>query len=462
MNCVTMASVSAADAAELADAGAASPATAVEVSRAELLPSVPLRDRLGYWAERLYSSYEAPGGGSRLLPMEGLRGLAVVLVLFVHYHAIFGRYLDSHTWAYKLSEFAAITGHSGVDLFFLLSGYLIYGALLRRETPYLDFIRRRAQRIYPTFLAVFACYLVLAFIFPQAGKVKSSLGGELVYILQNLFLLPGILDIVPIITVAWSLSYEFAFYLSMPLLFKLTGMRGWSRRARVAFISGWALLYILSSFWSPHSRVRLVMFAAGALLAEARGAGWLKIKLNRAAEVASITLVVLGSVFLFLLETRRPWFSALPGLYSGHIRASGILINQGPWRVLTLGLCFFLLAACCFERNGFLARQFSWRPLRCLGNMSYSYYLVHGVTVKACMLALAFLWPGLQYTPAVYGGLFPAIFLATLVSSSILFWAVEKPFSLVAKAKSPCPNLAEPGSGPLTRDLQGRVISFDR
>lgn len=435
MNGLKLARVSAVDAPQFAPAGAVDSATEIELSRGEDLPPCRRTNRLHAMVERLYSSYEVPGAASRLLPMEGLRGLAVVLVLFVHYHAIFGRYLNSESWTYQLSEFAAITGHSGVDLFFLLSGYLIYGALQRRERPYLDFIRRRVQRIYPTFLAVFASYVVIAFLVPQFGKLKPSLSENVVYLLKNVFLLPGIFNIVPLITVAWSLSYEFAFYLSMPILFRLTGMRGWSRRARVAFVSSWALLYILSSFWSPHSRVRLVMFAAGILLQEARGAGWLKNRLNRTAEIASVLLVVLGSVFIFLLETQRSWFSALPGVHSGRIPVSGILINQGPWRVVTLGVCFFLFTACCFEWNGFLAWLFSWRPLRCLGNMSYSYYLVHGVTVKGCALAIAVLWPRLHYAPALYCAFFPAVFLATLGSSSILFWTVEKPLSLVPEAK---------------------------
>jgi len=64
-------------------------------------------------------------------------------------------------------------GHSGVDLFFVLSGYLIYGALIRKKVSYLSFFRRSVERIYPTFLCVFAIYLVLSILFPEENKIPA-------------------------------------------------------------------------------------------------------------------------------------------------------------------------------------------------------------------------------------------------------------------------------------------------
>ena len=57
-------------------------------------------------------------------------------------------------------------GHAGVDLFFVLSGYLIYGSVVTRYQPFLPFIGRRLQRIYPAFAATFAMYVVLSLLFP--------------------------------------------------------------------------------------------------------------------------------------------------------------------------------------------------------------------------------------------------------------------------------------------------------
>jgi peptidoglycan/LPS O-acetylase OafA/YrhL len=90
---------------------------------------------------------------------------------------------------------------------------------------------------------------------------------------------------------------------------------------------------------------------------------------------------------------------------------------------------FSIFVYCCLNATGSLKRVFSWTPVRWLGNMSYSYYLVHGLTLKAFAMLVhrglgasassnAFFWIGL-----------PLGLLMTLVSSTILFLLVEKRFS---------------------------------
>jgi exopolysaccharide production protein ExoZ len=71
----------------------------------------------------------------------------------------------------------------------------------------------------------------------------------------------------------------------------------------------------------------------------------------------------------------------------------------------------------------------TWAPLRWLGNMSYSYYLIHGFVVRIGMVVLARLLPlGMQ--DWVFWVLMPILYVATLVTSSLLFILVEKPISL--------------------------------
>ena len=69
------------------------------------------------------------------------------------------------------------------------------------------YAKRRVQRIYPVFLVVFAIYIMLSFIFPSESKLPEGYVEIVKYILQNLLLLPGVFNIEPLITVAWSLSY---------------------------------------------------------------------------------------------------------------------------------------------------------------------------------------------------------------------------------------------------------------
>src|ERR1041385_7793178 len=138
--------------------------------------SVPLAQRI----------YELAGDAGRLTPMEGLRGLAVLLVFFVHFHALFGGYAENILILRTASHFLGVVGNAGVDLFFVLSGYLIYGALLRNRTSIVKFLWRRVERIYPTFLAVFVLYLGLSALFPDASKLHDYHGmNRLTYIAQR-------------------------------------------------------------------------------------------------------------------------------------------------------------------------------------------------------------------------------------------------------------------------------------
>jgi peptidoglycan/LPS O-acetylase OafA/YrhL len=169
------------------------------------------------WA---YKIFEVNSNTSnRWYPMEGMRGLAVVLVFFVHYHSVIGEYSVKNSFGYLISSYFGAVGHTGVDLFFVLSGYLIYSVLIKKKVNLKDFYKKRIFRIYPTFTAVFVLYLLLSIIFKQENKFSNlSAIDSFIYIAKNFFLLPGIFSIKPIITVAWSLSYEIFFYLTTPIV----------------------------------------------------------------------------------------------------------------------------------------------------------------------------------------------------------------------------------------------------
>ena len=73
--------------------------------------------------------------------------------------------------------------------------------------------------------------------------------------------------------------------------------------------------------------------------------------------------------------------------------------------------------------------MFTWTPLRYLGNMSYSYYLIHGVTLKGISLVLFSILEPVN-APLMFGILLVTSFILTLVTSTFLFMCVEKPMSL--------------------------------
>jgi exopolysaccharide production protein ExoZ len=355
--------------------------------------------------------------------MEGIRGLAILLVFCVHYHTLFSPYLIPNSLSFRVSEISWGLGQSGVDLFFVLSGFLIYGAVIRKPINYLKFMRRRVERIYPTFLAVFALYLVLCFAFPSVSKLPTGGWTASKYILMNLALLPGIFPITPLITVAWSLSYEFFFYFTIPILVFLTFMRRWKRWQRISFF---LVLAALRFTVAPVLPIRMVMFTGGILVYECLHSEWLRSKLSLAGESVSFALLLASLAPIALLAIQQD--SVGPsGDFSGHWMMT--------LRVFVMWFAYSLFVVYSLGRNGFLSSIFSWAPLRWMGNMSYSYYLIHGVTLQGFKLVCQHFWPADGKSTLFFWALLAPAMLATILTSTALFWLVEKRFSL--RAKSP-------------------------
>jgi exopolysaccharide production protein ExoZ len=357
--------------------------------------------------------FELSRGGSldNNAPMEGLRGFAVFLVFLVHYVSLVEPWTPVGSVTWQVGRAMHTIGNSGVDLFFVLSGYLIYGSLMDRPQPFAGFMQRRMQRIYPAFLVMLFLYLVLSFVFPSESKLPATLEEGSVYALQNLLLLPGIFPIEPIITVAWSLSYEMLYYLTVPLAILTLGLRHRDAAWRVCFfVVVTVAIFIYCAFNGGH--VRLVMFIAGILLYEA-------LKSTALATPSSFIAValLLAGLSMMLLPFRGS--------------------EGGAVKVMALFIAFFVLCLACFRQpKAWLPRAFTWTPLRWLGNMSYSYYLVHGLTLKACFLLLSGLLPEAESDVTLFWLLLPVSFVATLPPSAALFLLIERPFSIKPKRYS--------------------------
>jgi len=99
------------------------------------------------------------GPGERILVLDSLRGAAILMVFA--YHAFFWSGLRTDWWLESAISLATRAGWLGVDLFFVLSGFLITGRLLDRRivaarTYYVWFYTRRALRILPLYYAITA------------------------------------------------------------------------------------------------------------------------------------------------------------------------------------------------------------------------------------------------------------------------------------------------------------------
>ncbi len=365
----------------------------------------------------LAQRFELSRGGeaANVRPMEGLRGFAVLLVFLTHYAGMVEPWIAGSTETVRIASGLRHVGHAGVDLFFVLSGYLIYGSLMKRPQPFIGFMRRRVARIYPAFIVVFIAYVLLSFAFPSESRIPADPAEAALYLVQNLLLLPGLFPIDPLITVAWSLSYEMLFYLVTPAFIALLGLRGRSRRWRVVFLLAGAGALALHGALQG-GPIRLMMFVAGMLLHEALAHRLKAASASPPAALAGLLALLagLGAVLL-------------PG--EGHAaQAAQVCILFVAWPLLCL-VCFGAPSA-------WLPRAFSWTPLRWLGNMSYSYYLLHGLVLNAGFLLLSQVLPPAGQGAWVFWGLLPALFALTLGPSAALFLLVERPYSLAPSSKA--------------------------
>lgn len=354
------------------------------------------------------------GPAQNMLPMEGLRGFAVFLVFLVHYSTLIAQWITPNSRLADMSHALHSMGNAGVDLFFVLSGYLIYGSLIKRNKKFDAFIRQRIARIYPAFCVVFVIYLALSFLFPSESKIPAAPYSAALYILQNFLLLPGLFPIEPMITVAWSLSYEMFYYLIIPAMIALVGLRTRTAQWRVAFFVAlaMALCIVCVMHGGP---VRLIMFIAGILLHEA---------------LVTRPLIALRSRYAALV--------LIAGLAATVIPVAGPASE--PLKALILSVAFFALCYVCFSQPcGTLGRAFSWTPLRWLGNMSYSYYLLHGLALKLGFRLLHDALPSVSQESLFFLAMLVPMFILTLVPTVVLFVLVERPFSLAKMNAVPAP-----------------------
>jgi peptidoglycan/LPS O-acetylase OafA/YrhL len=217
-------------------------------------------------------------------------------------------------------------------------------------------------------------------------------------------------DITPIVTVAWSLSYEFFYYLAVPAAIGALALRKWSPGARVAlfvFVAGTGFVY----GWSHTGHIRLLMFVAGVLLYELTTA--LPIRVPSSSGPLALTGALVAMVVVKVGD-----------------------LGDG-WQTLMLFGCFLVLCLDAFNTAGRTARILSTQLLRAYGNMSYSYYLVHGLTLKIAFIILGGLYPAHHATSWLFWALLVPAFLLTLIPSAALFLWIEKPWSLTSRVRTP-------------------------
>ncbi len=154
----------------------------------------------------------------RIKELDGIRGAAILFVLAYHYFSN-GAGINNPIGRQFLKLFSI--GWSGVDLFFVLSGFLIVGILLDAKSSnnyFSSFYIRRALRILPLYYLLLTLFLILPIFISNDGifKLTFPFWSYLLFI-QNLFMIKFDLG-TSWLGVTWSLAIEEQFYLLLPIL----------------------------------------------------------------------------------------------------------------------------------------------------------------------------------------------------------------------------------------------------
>ena len=336
--------------------------------------------------------------------LDGVRGVAIVLVMFRHMSLLAtGRQPDS-PFVDRAVHFVASLGWVGVDLFFVLSGFLITGILLdAKGTPgaFPRFWKRRALRIFPLYYAACAFFF---FVLPHIGYFARDPATATLSHNQAWYWLYGvnILEALkggaatPLNTSHfWSLSVEEQFYIVWPFVVLTVSRRtlwrvvlGMSLAAlacRIALVlyvpGGWGAAYVLSiarmDILGAGAIVALILRTPGAMVRARRYAG-----VTGAASVVAIALLA----------------SAAP---SGFDNRNPYIATFGYLLLAILGSALLVLVLSAADGNGW-KRPFEGGTLRVFGKYSYCLYVVH----YPLMMVLDPLVPRLRIAP-VYGSTLP-------------------------------------------------------
>jgi len=160
----------------------------------------------------------------RISVLDGLRGIAVLMVIVFHYFSLTATaaFCDINLYVFKLTKFLS----SGVDLFFVLSGFLLGGILINNinsKNYFKTFYIRRFCRILPLYFLLIIICVVLVYVFP----VFNFFEGEIPFVsyltfTQNFFM--GKIGFMgsDVLAITWSLAVEEQFYLFLPLIIFVT------------------------------------------------------------------------------------------------------------------------------------------------------------------------------------------------------------------------------------------------
>jgi peptidoglycan/LPS O-acetylase OafA/YrhL len=349
---------------------------------------------------------------SRRIPeLDGLRGLAILLVLFYHY-------VESSPLLPRFISVAGRLSWSGVDLFFVLSGFLIGGILLNaRESPnyFKAFYVRRAYRILPVYAVTLAAFWLIRIW----SHLESSGNASLQWLFSKPFpwyfyatftqnfsmsyygtLGPAWLG------ATWSLAVEEQFYLTLPFIIR------YIKPGRLPYLLGIVILFApvsrtLLRLFVTHgevgtyvlmpSRADALMLGVVAALFLRSGAGWEALAARRNLLYVAQAILFCGMLWMSLKPATLPDSQVVGATRAGSsvLNATAVSSGETLWLYVRTALsslnytwialfylCMLLIALT--QRKSILAKTLRNPALIWVGVVAYGTYLFHEPVLGLC------------------------------------------------------------------------------
>jgi len=352
----------------------------------------------------------------RIDEFEGLRGMMALWV-------VLGHVSNSLAWTVPAPLPRNLSGRSAVDVFIILSGFVITLLLLNKREPYRPYLVRRVFRLYPVYVVCLAGSVALMGVARTALQLAPATpatagrlrmlgdGGEHLWthLAVHLTLLHGLFDRVldnasfALLGQAWSVSVEFQFYLIAPA--------------------------VIAALWRRNVPAMLVTVAFLAGLVVVAGVS------RMGSMPAHLALFALGIAYCHLWRRlgsgASGWGVWHVRLLSALVLAAGWWWMQRPSALLVWVVAAHAVLARAVADSGAAAPEagVAWvlrsRPALWLGQISYSVYLSHMLVLYPALFALAKLGAS-EVTQAV--ALPMLVVSGTLVLSRLLYVWVERPF----------------------------------